>query len=303
MTLSRLQIAKRNIFGELDGQSNRVLMLKDLRALLSANRQQWNLALATTSQDFVKFLIEKGQLKAWRFDFPYRPEARYTWGDVPPFQVIATLRPDAYFSHYTALSYHGLTEQVPKIIYLNSEQPLKRGGSTGGSLEQVRIDRAFRGRPRQSSNSATVGDLSVCLISGKNTGKLGVISAQAGDLRGLPVTDLERTLLDATVRPFYAGGPFEVLKAYENAKGSLSTNRLASLLKKIDLIYPYHQAIGFYLEMAGYPAKALEQFSGMGLKFDFYLTYQLSHPEFSKKWRIYFPKGLRASQSLRTKSQ
>lgn len=303
MALSRLQIAKRNIFAELDGLSHRVLMLKDLRAVLSQNRQQWNLAQATTSQDFVKFLTEKGQLKAWRFDFPYRPEARYTWGDVPLFQVIATLRPEAYFSHYTALSYHGLTEQIPKTIYLNSEQPLKRGASAVGSLEQARIDRAFRGRPRQSSNSTIVGDFSICMISGKNTGNMGVITAQAGDLRGLLVTDLERTLLDAAVRPFYAGGPFEVLKAYENAKGKLSTNRLASLLKKIDLIYPYHQAIGFYLEMAGYPAKALELFLEIGLEFDFYLTYQLSSPEFSKKWRIYFPPGLRASQSPRTKSK
>lgn len=303
MALSRLQIAKRNIFTAIEGSDKKVLMLKDLRALLSANRLSWNLAQATTSSHFVNFLIEKGQLKTWRFNFPYRPETRYTWGEASPFQVIATIRPDGYFSHYTALSYHGLTEQIPKIIYLNCEQPLKSPSSAASSLEQARIDRAFRGRPRQSSNSATFGDLSVCLISGKNTSNLGVITAQAGDFKGLPVTDLERTLLDAAVRPFYAGGPFEILKAYENAKGTLSTNRLASLLKRMDLIYPYHQAIGFYLEMAGYPEKSQLQFLEMGLEYDFYLTYQLSNPEYSKKWRLYFPKGMRPLQTFSTKSK
>ncbi len=293
MALSRLQIAKKNILAELAKAGDKVLMIKDLREILSRNRQVWNLAQATTTQDFIAFLEEKGGLRSWRLDFPFRPETRFTWGDSSVFRVIAALKPKGYFSHYTALYHHGLTEQIPKTIYLNSEQQLKSPGSLSVSLEQARIDRAYRGKPRQSSSTANIGDLTVCLISGKNTGNLGVITAQGGDLGGFPVTDLERTMLDATVRPFYAGGPFEIMKAYEHARGMLSTNRLASLLKKIDLIYPYHQAIGFYLEMSGYPEKSWSQFLTMGLDFDFYLAYQLSQPEYSKRWRIYYPKGLK----------
>ena len=62
----------------------------------------------------------------------------------------------------------------------------------------------------------------------------------------LRFTNLERTLIDATVRPVYAGGVFEVRKAYELAKEKVSVNRLAALLQKLDYTYPYHQAIGFY---------------------------------------------------------
>jgi predicted transcriptional regulator of viral defense system len=296
MARSRLQIAKRKIFETLDGLEGRVLMLKDLRAVLAQNRDQWNLAQATTSNDFVDFLQKKGRLRVWRFDLPYRPETRYTWGDAPIFKVLGALKPGAYFSHYPALYHHGLTEQIPKAIYLNSEQPLKGKGSSRQELQQSAIDRAFRAKPRQSSNFVDIGEYRVCLISGKNTSRLGVVTARDGELQGFPVTGLERTLLDAAVRPFYAGGPFEVLKAYRNAKGRLSTNRLAQLLKKIDLVYPYHQAIGFYLDAAGYPEKHLARFLEMGLDYDFYLAYQLSDPAYSKKWRIYYPKGLSMSQ-------
>jgi predicted transcriptional regulator of viral defense system len=303
MAPSRLQIAKRNIFTAFDNLGNKIFRLSDIRLLLARNRGIWNLAQATTARDFIGFLTDKGHLKAWRFEFPFRPETRFTWGEVSPFKVIASLKPDAYFSHYTGIYYHGLTEQIPKTIYLNSEQPVKGAAPSRNSLEQGRIDRAFQGKPRHSTNVATIGDLSVCQISGKDTGKLGVVTAHAGDLEGLPITDLERTLIDATVRPFYAGGPFEVLKAYENARERLSSNRLAALLSKMDLIYPYHQAIGFYLETAGYSASAQEPFLEMGLQFDFYLSYQLSNPEHSKKWRLYFPRGLRALQSPKTNSK
>jgi predicted transcriptional regulator of viral defense system len=33
-----------------------------------------------------------------------------------------SLEQDAYFSHYTAMQLHGLTEQIPKVMYLNVEQ-------------------------------------------------------------------------------------------------------------------------------------------------------------------------------------
>ena len=69
------------------------------------------------------------------------------------------------------------------------------------------------------------------------------------DYGPLRFTNLERTLIDAAVRPVYAGGVFEVRKAYQLAKEKVSVNRLAALLQKLNYIYPYHQAIGFYLEL------------------------------------------------------
>jgi hypothetical protein len=294
MALTRLQIAKKSIFQEFDNLDNKVFTSKDLKQLLERNRLKWKLAQSTNCRKFTDFLVETDRLKKWNFDFSFRPETRFTWGDVSLFQVIASLKKNAYFSHYSAIYHHGLTEQIPKTIYFNSEQLLKSGISSLTTMKQENLDRSFKNKPRQSSNIAVVGEFSVCLVSGKNTDNLGVITAKAGDLTGLPVTDLERTLIDATVRPFYAGGPFEVLRAYYLAKEKLSINRLASLLKTIDFIYPYHQAVGFYLYMAGYSENYTKIFQEAGLSYDFYLTYQIKNPQYSEKWRIYFPQGLKS---------
>jgi predicted transcriptional regulator of viral defense system len=102
---------------------------------------------------------------------------------------------------------------------------------------------------------------------------------------------LERTLIDITVRPVYAGGVFEVAKAFELAKDKLSVNALTAMLKKLKYTYPYHQAIGFYLERAGYKSSLTDLLRKIPMKFDFYLTHQKGETDFVKDWRLHIPKG------------
>jgi predicted transcriptional regulator of viral defense system len=103
-------------------------------------------------------------------------------------------------------------------------------------------------------------------------------------------TDLERTLIDITVRPAYAGGVQEVLKAYTNAAKKVSVNRISALLDKLDFIYPYHQAIGFYLEKSGaYKDNQIKLISKKDMKFDFYLTYDMKEMLYSEKWKLFYP--------------
>ena len=106
------------------------------------------------------------------------------------------------------------------------------------------------------------------------------------------VTGVERTLIDAAVRPFYSGGVFEVLEAYRRARKTVNVALLAELLKRLDYIYPYHQAIGLYMEKAGcYSTGEMASMEAFGLQYDFYLTHQMKKPEHSSRWRIYFPQG------------
>ena len=41
------------------------------------------------------------------------------------YQILVNLRPKCYFTHYTAMYFHELTEQIPKVIYVNVEQTPK----------------------------------------------------------------------------------------------------------------------------------------------------------------------------------
>jgi hypothetical protein len=130
-------------------------------------------------------------------------------------------------------------------------------------------------------------------LSGLNTNNLGVVEIQASTQGKLQVTDIERPLTDIAVRPFYSGGTGEVLKAYIKARGKISNDRLISILRKIDYIYPYHQVIGFYMQGSGFENSALNSLRKMGLKYDFYLDYGMDKKDYSKEWRVYFPRNLR----------
>jgi predicted transcriptional regulator of viral defense system len=215
---------------------------------------------------------------------------RYAWGKVSLYEVMQTIKPECYFSHYTAMKFHGLTEQLPKTTYLTVEQ--FNSSISKGEMSQAAITRAFQGKPRTSTNIAESKDFRICVVAGRNTDKLGVIEqAVLPDAGPLRFTNLERTLIDITVRPIYAGGVFEVAKAFDLAKDKLSVNALTAMLKKLKYTYPYHQAIGFYLERAGYKSSLLDLLRKMPMDFDFYLTHQKGETDYIKDWRLFVPKG------------
>lgn len=258
----------------------------DLRNMLLSKKDEWNLSRGTTVNAFITHLKTMG-LCAFELRFLYETFQRFSWNaldDQIILQIAASLKPKAYFSHHSAIYLHQLTHQTPKNIYINLEQPIRPAPS--GQMLQVNIDRAFKAAPRATNNYTTLGDYTIFLLSGKNTENLGVIETN-GSSR---VTNIERTLLDATVRPAYSGGVLEVLKAYKEAKGKVSVSKMKSYLKKIGHSYPYHQAIGFFLERAGYDDQKLKLMSSIAMKFDFYLVNQIKNPGYSKKWKIYYPK-------------
>jgi hypothetical protein len=147
---------------------------------------------------------------------------------------------------------HKLLDHLPRELCINYEQSDKPNIS--GPLTQEALDRAFQAKQRQSS--------------------------------------LERTLIDATVRPGYAGGVGRVLEAYRRARARLSVPGLANILRKLGHVYPYHQAIGFYMERAGFPSKDLSYFKELGMNSNFYLAHNVGNPVFNREWRIHHPQGL-----------
>jgi hypothetical protein len=174
------------------------------------------------------------------------------------------------------------------VICVSREQSQQYGRES--TLEQEGIDNAFRQPERRSNALFTYDNFQVVLLHGKNTGRLEVGTITHGR-ELLPVTKLERTLIDITVRPAYAGGVYQVLEAYRRAQSDMSTSVLLATLKKLDYVYPYHQAVGFYMQRAGYAPQQYERLRSLGVNHDFYLAHGLRDHEFDSAWRLYFPKG------------
>ncbi len=293
MNRSRIQIAKPDIVRHFDALPTRVLKAKDIHDILSEQRDFWRLAQNTTAEKFIDFLVKHSKLKLQEFAFPQRTERCYVWDRAPLLAVLQALKKDIHFSHYTAMRAQGLTEQTPKTIYLTDE----RAGSSAssGELRQEAIDAAFRKPARTSNNWVEHAGRKIYLLNGASTQHLGVVNELVTDDGGEEVqvrlTSVERTLIDITVKPEYGGGVFEVLKAYELAKDRLSVNKLMAMVHKLEFLYPYHQAIGCYLQRAGYKDTQLELVRRLPMHHDFYLAHDMGDTRFDPEWRLHVPNG------------
>ena len=287
---TRFQIAKRDIVSFFDREAEGILDIYSISRILEQNREFWRLPASLTPSKFIKLLTESTNLKRHELNFPRKRYVKFTWGDQSVYELALSLERGSYFTHYTALYWHNLTDQIPKTIYVNFEQTPKRHAPQ--RLLQVNIDRALRNAQRESKNIAMVGDFRACMLNGKYTDKLGVTEIVTDEKERLILTDIERTLIDIVVRPAYSGGIYEVLNAYKRAAKRVSINKLCAMLRKLKYIYPYHQAIGFYLERAGvYREAQIGLLKRFDFEYDFYMTHQMKETEYSKEWRLYYPKG------------
>lgn len=294
-------LSKSKIAATFQEQQKTIFTYKEIAKIINQNLVDWKLARRRTARTDDEFDVKNSgqqavfeslrtetQLTEIDLPFPYRKTKRYTWRKVETHAIVQAINSEGYFSHYSAIEVHRLTEQIPKTIYFNIEQPATGGG---GTLTQEGIDRAFQRKCRVSNNRIDLRDVKVCLLNGQNTNRLGVETVNYSGTK-IDVTDIHRTLIDATVRTIYAGGIGEVAKAYGNAANMLSIQRIADYLRDLNYTYPYHQAIGYYLERTkSFSDSDLEPLRKYPIEFDFYITYQLRNPSYNKKWRLFIPKG------------
>ena len=288
--VKKLATALPRIINHFEQDAKRVYLQADLNKILSQNREAWKLPQNTTSTQFIEFILDQTKLKKVTLKSEkYKSIERYTWGEVSAYLIALSVRRDSYLSHGTAVFLHGLTEQIPNIIYANHEQTAKP--RPVGSLSQESLDKAFANKQRKSNYILRSANWQVAILNGKQTGNLGIVSMSSAQGESLYLTGLERTLIDIVVRPEYSGGPYQILQAYKSAMSRMSVNALIATLTKLDYVYPFHQAIGFYMQRAGYEMERLERVRRMPRNYDFYLVHGMREKNFDEQWRLYIPKG------------
>lgn len=243
--------------------------------------------------ELLKELLKSGKLVRYDFPFLNRKKTIFALKDTPLVALILEISENAYISHGAAASCHGLTDKI-KNIYVNIEQT--KTSPEGGKLEQVSLNRAFANKARQTKNIVKQGKVDIVQLNGKNTKKLGVknLVLKLGKTSyTLRVTSIERTLIDITVRPAYSGGTATTLECYRNAAGKVDVKKLVNMLTEINHVYPYHQAIGFYMQASGaYTSVDLAQIKQIPVVLDFFIDNAMQDKIFDKDWRIWVPNNL-----------
>ena len=276
---------------------------KELEEILNNYRRDWMLRSEFSPRAFIDNLTESKILKKKELTFLQHKYLVYTKeGKVDIFELVGRASERGYFSHLSAVYLHDMTVQIPKTIYLSIEQPRLREHESPG-ISQKSIDDSFS-KEAKLSNALTKLMLNkkqwtIYQICGtayyheKDANSLETFVYKNGT--ELKRTSLERTLIDIAIRPEYSGGIEIVREAYQNAQSMVSVNRLGAILKGMKTKYPYHQAIGFWMEISGnYSDSQMGVLKRIPQEHDFYLIhgYSKENLKYNKTWRIYYPSYL-----------
>lgn len=245
----------------------------------------------TYPKQIVDYFLQNGLLiESQYINFDKIPTKLYIVPNQDLFTITTGIQRNSYIAYESAMYFHKLSNSVPKAVYLNFEHAQSTKKIKKTILTQEAIDTAMSNPQRKSYMQHTFEDYIVIVCNGKFTHRLGVEFVQTPN-QCFYYTNLERTLIDIAVRPAYSGGVAEVLQAFKLAKGRVSIQKLFEYLQMLHYTYPYHQLIGFYLEMAGYSENEYSLFA-QNIQLNFYLTYNIKSKAFSDRWKVYYPKAL-----------
>jgi hypothetical protein len=273
-------------------KEQKVFNQKELLSIFEEEKYHRNIPRTTSFTKFVTALINLSILKETTFKFSnaetYENKTRYFFGKPDKNELIQGIGKKLYLSFETALFYHKLINKEPKIDCVTIEQSPKK--TVVKVLAQDRIDLAFSQEAKTANTMASYGKNKWLIHHGMFTGNIGLCDYKLSTT--IKITDIERTILDTTVRSTLVGGPEKVLEFYKKAKGKVSTENLLSYLKNINYTYPYHQSIGFYLEASGYDVNEYEGFKEIPMPYKFYLDYAMESTNYNKDWKVYYPDDL-----------
>jgi len=154
---------------------------------------------------------------------------------VHEFEVAMALVSPAAISHWSALHYHGMTQQAPRKVFVlttkESSVPRMRDSTT---------KRIIDGYP--------VGDTIYKIVQVKPERYFGTQKIWIEEAR-VTITDPEKTLLDGLSMPQYCGDFAEVLHAFEVRGDDLHPQRIIEYACKLDTATA--KRLGWVLEYQG----------------------------------------------------
>ena len=166
------------------------------------------------------------------------------------FEIAMALIDPAAISHWSALHYHGLTEQVPRRVFVltttKSSVPRTRGPG---------VKHGPRGYP--------VGDTIYQFVQVRPERFFGTEKVWIGEAR-VQITDPERTLVDGLTMPQYCGDFAEVLHAFEMRRGALNLPKIIDYALNLDAATA--KRLGWVLEHQGIEPSKLDKLAALPVK-------------------------------------
>ncbi len=165
---------------------------------------------------------------------------------VHEFEIAMALVEPAAISHWSAMHYHGLTDQAPRKVFVLT--------TTEGSVPR---------RPTGNEEGYRVGDALFQFIQTKSERYFGTKKIWVGEAR-VTITDPERTLIDGLLMPQHCGDFAEVLHAFSARGQQLDTKRIIEYALHLDAATV--KRLGWVLEKLGHAPEQLDTLLAVPIK-------------------------------------
>jgi predicted transcriptional regulator of viral defense system len=168
---------------------------------------------------------------------------------VHEFEIAMALVSPAAISHWSALHHHGLTQQIPRKVFVLT--------TTQATVPRRRSIQA------RETEGYPVGDTHYQFVQVKPARYFGVEKVWINDIR-VAMTDPERTLIDGLTMPRYCGDFAEVLQAFAARLPLLDLDRIIAYALRLDVATA--KRLGWVLEYHRINPSRLRQLEKVPIK-------------------------------------
>ena len=170
--------------------------------------------------------------------------------DAHEFEIAMVLVDPSAISHWSALHHHGLTEQVPREVFVLT--------TTESSVPRIR-----RTGARLPRGGYPVGDVTYRFVQVRPERYFGTQKVWIGDAR-VSITDVERTLLDGLSMPQHCGDYAEVLHAFGVELHRLDIERITQYASRLDTATV--KRLGWVLEHHGAGSPSIDKLASLPVR-------------------------------------
>jgi len=253
----------------------------DLRAALDTFKEAGMVTQSLSMPALIARLISLGMVN-YPMSIGERIVSRYSFSDTFDSSAYAlSLHRDNFLSMSTALNVRGLSDFRSDFVFVSHEQPPKFIPKK--PLQQEAIDASFSKPYRRTKEVGEIKGIRIVQLTPKHTGRFGVESFE-----GMPVSTPERALVEMIVNIQYFRNAESIISVFRPIRAALNVEKVFEVLEHFDLIYPYHQLAGFYLEQIGFERRELLRFKERVGNLRFYTEKMKSAYQYDTYWGIYY---------------
>jgi predicted transcriptional regulator of viral defense system len=159
-------------------------------------------------------MVRNGLIKRLRKGIYTRTEVTSGNMQVHPFSIATHIITPSAISHWSALHYHGFTEQIPRIINAFTTKKVVTPGMRGNNV------------PTDGRHAWIIDDIRYEYITVKKDHFFGIEKIWIDEFSRIPITDKERTILALFISPRMFGGMGETIGIFKHHIDSLLLQKL-----------------------------------------------------------------------------